>query len=106
MAVKKSWAHLDPESDRADAWREAYGTLSVPIESPVPVRANSPIGVKRFYKVDLARLTDEQLASALAVLAERFGYSAEEVRDGVFNGEGLPLLADDVTVSFDPRLLN
>jgi hypothetical protein len=106
MTDKKPWAHLDPESDRAELWLEAYGSLSIPIESAVAIRARSPLGVKRFYKVDLERLSDEQLAKAIASVAERFGYPVEEVREGVLNEEGLPVLTDDVTVSFDPRLLN
>jgi hypothetical protein len=106
MPIAKFWAHLAETSDRVETWREVYGDVSVPIESPVPVVANSPVGVKKFYKVDLARLRPEQLERAIAHIVEVFGYDAEEVRVSVLGDEGLPLLADDVTVSFDARLLS
>ncbi len=59
-----------------------------------------------FYKVDVERLPVEQLERAIAHIVEVFGYPEEEVRRSVHAEEGLPLLADDVTVSFDARLVN
>lgn len=103
MPAQKPWAHLDPDSNRAETWRAIYGGLSVPIESPCPVLAHSPIGIEEFYKLDLDRLEPEVIERAIGHIVERFELPEAEVREGVFGEQGLPILAEDVFVECDPR---
>ena len=92
---------------RRQVWRDILGHEDgVPVVSPVPVLATTAAaGVKRFYRVDIKRLTPEQLERAIDYLAAKFGEPREEVAAGVRGEIGIPLLADDVHVAFDARLV-
>lgn len=105
MTPKQTYGHLSADSDRARDWLEVYGTLSVPLISPVPVQCEGPFGVDSFYKIAVDKLSDEQCNRAIAFIARKFNLPEAEVREGIFKGEGLPVLAEDITVSFDARLL-
>ncbi len=89
---------ISPDSERADWWREAYGSLEVPLESATLEIAEGPFGPDLFYKVDIERLTKEQIGNAIVFIHKRFGVPIDEVREGVLNQEGIPVLASDVTV--------
>lgn len=98
-------AILREESPRAATWRQVFGTNAIPIKSPLPVMANSPVGPRSFYQVDVEKLDEAVVERVIDHLAAEFGESREAVAEGIRGDHGLPILADDVSVSCDIRLL-
>lgn len=60
---------------------------------------------QRFYRVKVSALSPEQIERVIRFAAEKFGIPEDEVRADVMGEIGIPLLADDVSVSFDARLV-
>lgn len=91
-------ATINESSDRAAAWRDIFGSHTIPIRSPIPERANAP-GVTDglFYQIDLRQITPEQRARMVRFIAGRFTIPAAEV-DAALDAVGCPILADDVAV--------
>lgn len=105
MSRRPTTGMLRASSPRAADWLRVFGGLEVPLCSPVAVWARLPGRIAEVYRVDVGRLTADQIERAVAHLAERFGRPADEVRADLLNPEhGLPLLASEVLVSFDVRL--
>lgn len=93
-------------SPRAADWQRIFGGLRVRLLSPVPVLADSPVGRRRFYKADVAALNAGQRERLVSFLAERFSVPPVEVERGLDDAkEGLPILDEDLCVSFDHRLV-
>lgn len=104
MALRPTIGHIRPDSERAAWWREVYGSLEVPLVSPVPELGYKPDGLlAQFFRVDVSKLTEEQLERAARFLAEKFGEPVESVREGILGDHGIPVLAEDVSVTFDAR---
>lgn len=109
MALKPTTGHINPDSERATWWREVYGSLDVPLISPVPELGRFPDddgneAVKQFYKVDLDKLTDEQIQHTAEIASKKFDIPVDEILNDI-RTTGIPILADDVSVSFDARLI-
>jgi hypothetical protein len=109
MPLKPTIGHLDPKSDRAEMWLEVYGSLEVPLKSPIAKQGMFPDPIDGsklhyYYEVDLKQLTPEQLDKAAEIIGRRFGIPAQEIRQDI-ERQGIPVLADDVSVSFDARLV-
>lgn len=105
MALKPTIGHIDPNCERAEWWRHCYGSLDVPLLSPIPEWRRGPDGTpQRFFKVDMRRLTDEQRERVAAFVADKFSVPIDDVRADM-ERDGIPILADDVIVSFDARLV-
>jgi len=90
-------------------WREIYGSLEVPLKSPVPQLGEFPddqggMAIRKFYEADLTKFTPKQLDKAAEIIGRRFGIPAQEIRQDI-ERQGIPVLADDVSVSFDARLV-
>lgn len=106
MALEPTTAIISETSPRAADWVHVFGSRSIPITSPVPHDLLGPDGVVRsFYRVDLRRMTVDQVARAAALVAERFGVTVADAQVGITGEHGLPILAEDVSVGFDVRLL-
>ena len=107
MCIRDSWGTLRSESSRAGDWMEMFGTLRVPIKSPHPVLATAPglAGARRFYLVDVSRLSPEVRARVIDHMAQEFDLPPSEVADGLDGEHGMPILADDVDLSFDARAI-
>lgn len=91
-------ATIRPDSERAQTWREVFGSTTVPIRSPSPVRANvANITDGLFYQIDLRQITPEQRARMVAHITRAFAIPAAEV-DAALDSVGCPILADDVAV--------
>jgi hypothetical protein len=90
-------------SPRAGDFLRVYESRTIPLKSPLPTRGRKPDGTEAlFYKVDLAALRPDQLERVVSFAMERFGLSEAEVRQTFDDPDhGLPILADDVTVSTD-----
>lgn len=85
----------DPE--RAEKWRQVFGTDEVPIVSPIPHLANLP-GFDEpqiVYLLDLSAVAPEARARLVQQTAERFGLDTAVV-DTELENEGMPILAVDV----------
>ncbi|NJN53568.1 MAG: hypothetical protein HC804_01730 [Anaerolineae bacterium] len=88
----------DPE--RAERWREVFGTDEVAIMSPVPSHANLPgfDEPQLVYRMDLSVVTPEARARLVQQTAERFGLDTAVV-DADLEREGMPILAEHVIVT-------
>lgn len=95
------------DAQRRTDWMETFGTEVVPIESPTAVKAISPHHPKGalFYRVNVKLLSIEQFERVTRHLASKFRISEDDVAEGLRNGEGLPILAEDVMVSVDARFV-
>lgn len=99
-------ATLSPDSPRADTWRRRLGDLTVPVLSPVTSKAILPgRGVCEVYWVDLARLPESAVEQLIASVAAELELAPDVVRAGIWGGDGMPVLAEDVSVVFDARTL-
>lgn len=97
-------AHIRPGSPRAKQWLDVFGTTCVPIKGLFPHRGVFAGVTREFYDVAVDRLSDDQVERAARFVAEKFGEPLEQARQALHREHGLPLLAEDVTVSVDARL--
>lgn len=107
MSLRKPTATISSSSTRAAEWMRVYGSLTIPIKSPVPVAGSAPgLESVRFYHVNVAELTADQRGRLVTFICEKFRRSPAEVeRDLDDPDHGVPILADDVTVTFDARMV-
>lgn len=99
-------ATIRESSPRAADWKRIFGGLTVRLLSPVPILADSLTGRRRFYHADVKALSSEQRGRLVAFISERFSVPPEEVELGLGDSkEGLPILDEDLFVSFDYRLV-
>lgn len=92
-------ATIYESSERAASWREIFGSHTIPIRSPHPIRANvANITDGLFYQIDLRQITPEQRARMVAHITRAFTIPAAEV-DATLDSVGCPILADDVRVT-------
>ena len=96
-------ATIRQNSERAQAWREVFGSYEVPLRSPFPIRASAPgIAEGLFYELDLQELTAEQRGRLITYIAQKFHLTEREVA-GTLDEVGCPILDEDVTVTvFNP----
>lgn len=90
-------------SPRAETWRRVFGGLEVPIMLPLVFHAELPgLGMRAVYLCEIRRLTADQRGRVVAHLAATFDVPVAEV-EASLDEEGLPLLAEDLSVTFDAR---
>lgn len=108
MGLMKPVGTLDPACPAAQWWLTIVGTLNVPLKSPVPqlaVGANGP-EPQQVYMVDISRLTDQEIEGICKVMSAKHSVPLDEVRAGIREEHGLPILAEHVTlIAFDARLV-
>ena len=80
-----------------DDWKNVLGTTELPIISLLPEPAETPIGVKNVYMIDLETLTKKQHENLVKHLAERYHLTEEEVESDI-NTIGVPIIADDCQI--------
>jgi hypothetical protein len=99
-------ATIAADSPRAERFIAVFGSRTVPIISPLPHRSLAPgypDGVE-MLRVDVSRLTEEQMERAIQNAAERFNLPVEDVRADFLDPEhGLPILREDMFIAFDAR---
>lgn len=103
--IQPTIGHIREDSPRADEWRAVFGSTEIPLKSLLTVENDSPAGVRQFYLVDVAKLDEDQLERVVAHVADKFGIAKDAVAADLNSDHGLPILADDVLVSFDQRLV-
>jgi hypothetical protein len=85
--------------ERAVEWEAILGTIRVHVKSPIPSRANLPGHPDALiYELDLGFLDADQRQRLVAHLAEKFGFSEDEV-EAALDEHGVPILAGDCVVS-------
>lgn len=85
--------------ERAAEWQEVFGNNVVPVLSFIPSLGTFPgVGEAYYYPLDLRAITPEQKERLIASIARRFGLAPKLVRAEI-DRVGVPILADDVTVS-------
>jgi hypothetical protein len=105
MSLRPTTATLHACSERSGAWARLFGGQTVAIKSPIPQHAELPgLGVREIYFVDLEKLSPVQLDRIAQEMSVRFDVPLQEVVEGL-RTQGLPILAEDVSVSFDARLV-
>lgn len=104
--LRRPFGHLSERSPRAAEWKVVFGETSVPITSPIPVRAEiGGIGVREVYLIELSRLEPEQFDRLVAHVAAKNNMPQEEIRAHLVNEGVMPALAEDIDVSMDMRFL-
>jgi len=85
--------------ERKAFWQSIFGMDTLPIVSVVPqwVRISGEVELQLVYMLDVEALSDDQRAQLVEALAKRFNYAVEWVDEQL--ERGVPILADDVTVS-------
>lgn len=106
MSLKPTTGQIKPASDRAAWWRTVSADLEVPLVSPLTKLLTVHGTEERFYEIDLARLTAEQLELVYQHVAERFKADLTEVREQLGEVKVLPILASEIDlVIFDGSLV-
>jgi hypothetical protein len=99
MNTRDNWRTTATIHDphRAAVWGSIFPGARVPILSTIPIQADLPghYGAA-VYMLDLKAITDQQLQQLIAMLAELFHETEEEVRADL--PRGVPILAEDVSV--------
>lgn len=101
MTKKPDFTATIRNPERRGDWLTIYGTDTVPIKSPNPQKANLPgIPGTLVYMADLTVLTPDQRQRLVTHIAKRFDLDPTEV-EAKLDEEGVPILADDVTVTIN-----
>lgn len=102
--LKPTIGHLKETSDRAAWWLDVYGSLDVPLVSPIatPMVIGETEGT--YYLIDLGKLDDAQLEKVCQHIVKRFGAEPEVVRAKLKEDGNLPIRESEIdTVTFDAR---
>ncbi len=99
-------ANIAPESPRAPTWFNIFGTLEgIPLTKYLPDITDLPGKQNALvYLLDLNRITPIEREKLIEHLAYRFGIDRDIVAASL-DREGVPILADDVTVSIPLHLV-
>jgi hypothetical protein len=104
--MRPTLGHINPKSERAKVWREIFGGETVPLKSPLAVPVING-GVYQFecYLLDFEQMTPEQMEKLAEHLAKENDMQLEEVKAQLEQDGTLGVVAEDVGVSFDGRLV-
>lgn len=85
--------------ERAAEWEAILGTTTVYIKSPIPTPASLPGHPEALiYELDLNLITNEQCQKLIQHIANKFDIPLHVV-ERELPAQGVPILADDCTVS-------
>lgn len=99
MSEKPDFTATVHNEDRKANWLTVYGTDTIPIKSPIPSRANLPgLPSALIYELDLSAISTDQRQRPVTHITKRFDLDPTEVETEL-DEEGVPILADDVTVT-------
>lgn len=110
MSLHPTLGHIRADSPRADIWRRIFGAETVPLKSMIPQRHVVPAGhgrteaVREVYFLDLAALDEAQFERLVEHISETFALPPAEICAAIWT-EGVPVLIEDVSVSFDAHVL-
>jgi len=86
----------DPE--RAAEFEQVFGSATVPVEAPVPARADVAGEEHLAYALDLEALDAETIARLVEHLAAKFGVDPDLVEEAL-HAQGLAILAEGCVVT-------
>lgn len=96
-----NFAYLSERSSRYPEWIKVFGTNQVPILNTLAPNLANVLGeIKMVYLLDLSKLSEQQMTRLKEHIVQKFGVSMEEV-ERTLPEIGVPILAEDVTVSTD-----
>ena len=99
MSEKPLFTATIRNEDRNQDWLTIFGSDTVPIKSPFATRTDLPKTPNaRIYELNLNAITPDQRQALVAHIAKKFGYDPAYVEANL-NDEGVPLLANDVTIT-------
>ena len=99
IKAKSFTASIRKESPRAQMWEYVFGGLTVPITTPVPIKADLPGKPNvSIFMLDIGKLNDSEKERLAEVLSKNFSIPIEEMREEIPK-QGVPILSDDVIVS-------
>lgn len=105
MSLNPTIGTLKETSDRATWWRDVYGSLDVPLMSPIPHTMQAGDLEGRYYLVDLSKLDAAQFEKICEHVVQRFDADPVVVRDKLKEDGSIPIPESEIhTVSFDARL--
>jgi len=104
MSLKPTTATINESSPRAADWQKVFGSLEVQIKSPASHLVNILDEPKEAYFLDLDSLTEKQMTRLVSHIAWKF-HVLQSVVERDLKERGCPILAEDVIVSFDLRLV-
>jgi hypothetical protein len=95
----RHFASIAPDDRRAAAWLSVFGRLRVEVEAPEPEPEEMPDGrVLILYRVQLSRLTPEELSRATLASARFWGVSPAEALEAIRTTDGLAIEAAGVSI--------
>lgn len=97
----KNLARISETSERYQEWMKVFGTDQVPIVNILAPRVANVLGeARQVYMLDLAKLSEDQLIRLKDHLSRKFSIPMEEVERDLPE-IGVPILAEDVSISTD-----
>lgn len=91
---------LSKESKRYEDWIDVFGTDTIVMESDQPVEASSPTGFHQFYKVDVSKLTTEQIDRCAEFISLVWNLPLDEVRFQITDPmHGIPMEVSDIQIN-------
>lgn len=104
--MKMFKATLSGTSLRAEDFKAVFGTLDVPVKNFQPVQADLPgLQGKDIYLLDVESLTTEQMDKLVDHVADKFGIRNKAGIRNEIKTNGFPILADDINIVIDPRMI-
>lgn len=98
MAPHKVTATIRSDSPRYAAWVEIFGSDTVLLEGPLPHILSEHGSDCPFYLIDVTSLSDAVRDRLVAHVSREFGIAEGIVRSRIDRGDGVPILADEVTI--------
>lgn len=96
---------LNEASPRAETWRRVFGSLEVPLISPVPklVHVTKDDILQHVYLVDISKLSDEQKKQYIEQAALLMGAPQSEAEESLSDPWGIRIQVRDVTVIYNGK---
>lgn len=102
--LKPTTGHLKETSDRAAWWLDVYGSLDVPLTSPLAIKMKIGEAEDLYYLIDLKQLNDAQLEKVVDHIVKRFSAEPDVVRTQLKEDGNLPIRESEIdAVTFDAR---
>jgi hypothetical protein len=100
--MKRATVRISEASPRHSEWVRIFGSDTIPIVSTVAKRADLPGKPDVFvYDLDLEALDEGQRRRLVEHITEKFHLQEESVWRDLKSDHGVPILDEDLLVSFD-----
>lgn len=99
------WATIGKQDPRSQHWQPVFGSTTIPIQSPIPQKANLPgyDTPQTVYMLALHALDYDIVNRIIEHIANQFNLPYETVQHQLYT-KGVPLLAQNLTITItDPH---